>query len=198
MPASPTSTRSSRATALPPDERRSAIVAATIPLVAAHGESVTTRQIADAAGIAEGTIFRVFADKDAVIAAVLDSVLDPAPLDQAIAAIDHDLPLEQRLLAATELLCERVTKVWGVVNAVGPRHQEPVRRPLADSGALVALLEPDADRFRLDPVLAARTLRATTFALTHPLLTVEPLGPEEIVHTFLHGTLATDERSEPC
>ena len=40
------------------------IVAATLPLLLEHGELVTTRQIAEAAGIAEGTIFRVFADKD--------------------------------------------------------------------------------------------------------------------------------------
>jgi AcrR family transcriptional regulator len=52
-----------RASMLPPEERRSMIVAATLPLLVEHGEMVTTRQIADAAGIAEGTIFRVFADR---------------------------------------------------------------------------------------------------------------------------------------
>ena len=41
------------------------IVDAALPLLLEHGEMVTTRQIADAAGIAEGTIFRAFADKDA-------------------------------------------------------------------------------------------------------------------------------------
>ena len=55
---------SKRAAALPPDERRSMIVAATLPLLLEHGDRVTTRQIAEAAGIAEGTIFRAFADKD--------------------------------------------------------------------------------------------------------------------------------------
>jgi AcrR family transcriptional regulator len=64
-----------RASALPPGERRSMIVQATLPLLLEHGEMVTTRQIADAAGIAEGTIFRVFADKDELIAAVLDAAL---------------------------------------------------------------------------------------------------------------------------
>ena len=53
-----------RAAALPADERRSMIVAAALPLLLEHGEMVKTRDIAAAAGIAEGTIFRVFATKD--------------------------------------------------------------------------------------------------------------------------------------
>ncbi len=61
------------------------IVDAALPLVLEHGERVTTRQIADAAGIAEGTIFRVFADKDEVIAAVVAKAVDPAPLEEALA-----------------------------------------------------------------------------------------------------------------
>ncbi|MCU1430433.1 MAG: DNA-binding transcriptional regulator, AcrR family, partial [Actinomycetia bacterium] len=36
------------------------IVAATLPLLLEHGDRVTSRQIAEAAGIAEGTIFRAF------------------------------------------------------------------------------------------------------------------------------------------
>src|SRR5262245_33537829 len=63
--------RARRASALPAEARRSMIVEAALPLVLEHGERVTTKQIAEAAGIAEGTIFRVFEDKDAVIAAVV-------------------------------------------------------------------------------------------------------------------------------
>src|SRR5713101_1245880 len=79
-------TRTRRAAALPPDERRSMIVAVTLPLLLAHGERVTSRQIAEAAGIAEGTIFRAFADKDELIATVLEVALDQRPLEDALSA----------------------------------------------------------------------------------------------------------------
>ena len=88
----------SRAAALPPDERRAAIVAATLPLLLAHGARVTTRQIAEAAGIAEGTIFRVFPDKESLIEAAIETAFDPAPIEAALRAIDPSLPLEARLV----------------------------------------------------------------------------------------------------
>src|ERR1700704_2407818 len=88
----PTTTRR-RAAALPLEARRSMIIEATTPLLLEHGEMVTTRQVADAAGIAEGTIFRAFADKDELLGAVIDAALDPAPLELALATIDPTLPL---------------------------------------------------------------------------------------------------------
>src|SRR5215475_10294923 len=92
--ATTTGSRSTRASALPPDERRSMIVAATLPLLLEHGDRVTSRQIAEAAGIAEGTIFRVFADKDEVIVAVIDAALDQDPLETALDEIDPKLGFE--------------------------------------------------------------------------------------------------------
>src|SRR5213592_66278 len=93
-----------RATALAPDERRAMIVAATLPLLLEHGDRVTSRQIADAAGIAEGTIFRAFADKDEIIAAVVESALDPEPLEAALNAIPAGLALEDGLAAAIVIM----------------------------------------------------------------------------------------------
>ena len=46
-----------------PEDRRKAILEALIPLLVEQGGDVTTKEIAEAAGIAEGTIFRVFPDK---------------------------------------------------------------------------------------------------------------------------------------
>ena len=51
--------RSERARRMPPAERREALINATLPLVLWHGPGVTTRQIAEAADVAEGTIFQI-------------------------------------------------------------------------------------------------------------------------------------------
>ena len=66
-----------RATPLPPSERRAAIIAATLPLLRTIGPPVTTREIAKAAAVAEGTIFSVFADKDDLIEATARAGFDP-------------------------------------------------------------------------------------------------------------------------
>ena len=58
-----------------PDERRAAVLDAAIPLLMENGIGVTTRQIADAAGVAEGTLFRVFDDKRALLVSAVGRAL---------------------------------------------------------------------------------------------------------------------------
>jgi AcrR family transcriptional regulator len=177
-----------RATALPAPERRAEIVAATLPLLLAHGSAVTTRQIAEAAGIAEGTIFRVFPDKDSLIEAVLEHVLDTAALDEAIAAIDPTRPLPDRLVEAVEILRRRFADILQLKTAIGTAEVASRAGPRSDLGALAALFEPDRDQLRRDPLEAAHLLRGLTIAGTHPALILdEPLTPTEIVSLFLDG-----------
>ena len=179
-----------RAAALPADERRSMIVQATLPLLLENGEMVTTRQIADAAGIAEGTIFRVFADKDAVIAAVIDAALDNEPLERALAGIDLSIAFEPAVVAAIEILQQRVVDVWRLVSSIGTRFHDHAKRPMADSDALVTLFDEHRDKLSVEPIAAARLLRAFTLSATHPMLVGEPMSPPEIVKLFLHGVCA--------
>ena len=178
---------SRRSAALPPDERRQSIVEAALPLVLEYGETVTTRQIATAAGIAEGTIFRVFPDKDALLSAVLDAALDPTRFDAAVASIDPDLDFEARLVAATELVAERILHIWRLLSNLGPRLREQAARPLADSETLAALFEPEADRLSVGATEAARLLRALTLSTTHPIMAPEPMTPTQIVALLLRG-----------
>ena len=186
---------SRRAAPLPPGERRSAFVEATLPLLLEHGEFVTTRQIAEAAGIAEGTIFRVFPDKDALIAAAVEAALDTGPLEDALEAIDPDLRFEEALTAATEILQRRVVHIWRVVSSVSPRFQDKSRRPITESETLVELFERHRGRLRIDPIVAARHLRAVTLSETHPMMVGEPMPAEEIVDLFLRGASAA---GSPC
>ncbi len=61
-----------------PDDRRKAILDALIPLLVERGGDVTTKEIAQAAGIAEGTIFRVFPDKATLLFAAAQEAINPA------------------------------------------------------------------------------------------------------------------------
>jgi AcrR family transcriptional regulator len=182
-----TATKAKRAPALAPDERRAMIVAAAVPLLVEHGDRFTTRQVAEAAGIAEGTIFRVFADKDEIIRAVVEAALDPAPLEAALDAIADGLDFEAHLAAAVEIMQQRVIDVWRVMSSVGPRFHESTRRPMADSDALVRLFDANRTHITVDPIVAARLLRALTLSTTHPMLAGEPRSPSDLVQLFLHG-----------
>jgi AcrR family transcriptional regulator len=171
------------------------IVEATLPLLLENGEMVTTRQIADAAGIAEGTIFRVFADKDALIAAVVDAALDTGPLERELAAIDVHLPFEVCLAVAVEIVQRRVVDVWRLLSSIGTKFHDRAARPIVDSDALVALLETNATRLAVEPTVAARLLRNFTLSVTHPMLVGEPMSAAEIVQLFLYGVCA---RASSC
>jgi AcrR family transcriptional regulator len=180
-------TKATRATALPPDERRSMIVAATLPLLLEHGDRVTSKQIAEAAGIAEGTIFRAFADKDEVIAAVVEAALDPEPLEAALGEISDALTFEDGLAAAIVIMQQRVIDIWRLISSVGTRFHEMTRRPLTDSDALVRMFEANRARITVEPIAAARLLRALTLSTTHPMLAGEAMSPGELAQLFLHG-----------
>jgi len=176
-----------RAAALPPDERRAAIVQATLPLLIEHGEMVTTREIADAAGIAEGTIFRAFPDKDALIAAVVEAALDTGPLDAALEAIDPTLDFEPTLRKIVELLQHRSIAIWRVMASVGMRVTDKPRPAPPVSEPIVAFLTTHRAELSIPPDEAAPLLRGLTMALTHPQLVDEPTSPKRVVELFLHG-----------
>lgn len=182
-----------RATALPPERRREELVQATLPLLLEHGTSVTTRQIAEAADVAEGTIFRVFDDKESLIAAVVDAAFDPAPFDHALGRIDPTLPLHERARQAVELLQERIVALGRLMLAVGLTRPPGSKAsglhspPLTSIEALTLVLEPDADRLRMSPRDAAVRLRSFTLASTLQMLAAEPLSAEEVVDVILNG-----------
>jgi AcrR family transcriptional regulator len=230
MPAAAVSTEGSvgsdegsgRAAPMSRDDRRAAIVAATLPLLREHGSAVTTRQIAEASGIGEGTIFRVFTDKAELIDACLAAAFDQTETVAQLTAIDRSQSLELRLADAVGVLQRRLLSVVELMLALGlprppdnPRRTDPSRTdpsrtdpsrtdpgrsdPRANWGhdqlmaALTTLLEPDAGRLRNGAAGTARVIRLVTFAASHPKITdEEPMSPDQIVALLLHGILHTD------
>ncbi|HEY0640201.1 MAG TPA: TetR/AcrR family transcriptional regulator [Pseudonocardiaceae bacterium] len=189
---------STRAPRMAPDERREMLVAATLPLVARHGLKVTTKQIAEAAGVAEGTIFRVFPDKDALVRAAVHKALDVSPMLAELSVVDLGLELRDRLVVVTGILQRRFVAVFDLMIAVGmhgPARTADEHRAAARSqhAAVIEeigrILEPDGDRLRCPVPEVVRVLRLLTFSGSHPLISDgRLLSAEEIADVVLYGT----------
>ncbi|MFG2000830.1 TetR/AcrR family transcriptional regulator [Spirillospora sp. NPDC048911] len=206
-----------RAPGMSPEQRREMIVRTALPLVAEHGTAVTTGQIARAAGIGEATIFRVFADKDALLDACVAEALRTDHVLAEIADISLDQPLAARLgeaAAAMTAYLERMGMVIGALHATG-RPADPARsggdagarsgkpsEPALDRDAamrstveaLTELFEPERDALRLPPEQVAAMFMGLVFGRARPPARPVP-SLDETLQVFLHGALTEGERA---
>ena len=191
-------TKSRRARPLSPEERREALIEATRPLLYEHGRAVTTRLIAEAAGVAEGTIFRVFDSKEELVDAAIERAFRPGDVATRIAEIDPGLPLRDRLVQLVAILQQRFRANFGLMQKVGlvgpPRHLHDSeaaaawRRRLGE--LLLEVVGEDAGELRLEPERFVHVLRLLTFAGSHThIADGDLLSPEEIVDVLLYGAL---------
>jgi AcrR family transcriptional regulator len=191
-----------------PDERRRAIVDAVVPLLLEHGDAVTTRQIAEAACIAEGTIFRVFPDKAALLLAAAEESMDPGTARADLAAALEGLTtLREKVLVATERLTARSERVMALMMALRsvwmsqegkhrhhPRHGPP--QFIRDSNhavleMLTDVFEEHEDELSVKPATAALLLRTLVLGSRHPGVPHdELLSPNEIADALLDGVRA--------
>lgn len=187
-----------------PDERRQAIVEAVIPLLVRSGASVTTRQIAEAAGVAEGTIFRVFPDKCALMFAAARAAMDPSSVRRALADIDPAMDLHETVREVAAHLLARMEKVLAVMMAVrgivavpegkggDPQRDGPPAFVVDANKALLATLTEVFERHRAElgiaPERAALMLRSLVFGSRHPgMENTRSLTAEEIATVLVSG-----------
>lgn len=180
-------------------------MAVAAPLVRRLGRTVTTKEIAQAAEVAEGTIFYVFDDKDALIQAVVEREFRIEPVLAELSGIDPGAPLPARLVAIVEVLRRRLRSVFELMTALGMHRPPP---PHDGAGphtphhdlltALTTLLSGDAAMLRYPPAKTAELIRLFTFAASHPAITDNsPLEATEIVDVLLGG-ITTHPEGSPC
>ena len=181
--------RTGRAKPMPVEERRASIARATLPLLVAHGRDVTTRQIAEAAGVAEGTLFRVFDDKEAIIDAAVEEFLDPEPFRAALRRIDPTLPLELKIELILDRLLDRFSGIFGVFASLGGRPRPPQSaEPDVIIGIFEHLLAPDLEELRVPPGDVLRFVRLVAFASAMPQFgPTTGLDADRLAHLIVHG-----------
>ena len=187
-----------RAKPLSPDDRRAAIIDAVTPLLIEHGRYITTKQIADAAGIAEGTIFRAFPDKEAIIEAAVEKFLDPTATNARLRAIDPELSLEDKINDILFLLRSRMTGIFGMMQAAGMSGPPP-RRPETDSfHQLVAeVLAPNLAELQMPPERIATLVRLIAFASAIPHFNQgQEVPTSDLAHFITYGIAGLRAKAE--
>lgn len=89
---------------MPPEQRRAAIVEAALPLLEQHGPELTTRMVAEAACVAEGTLFRAFPTLQELLAATYVEYLSAERLASRLATVEPGETLEDATSAALAAL----------------------------------------------------------------------------------------------
>jgi AcrR family transcriptional regulator len=185
-----------------PADRRASIIEATLPLLREKGMAVSTKEIAKAAGIAEGTIFRVFDNKEEIVHACLHEVLDNKALVVEVGQVDRELGLRDRLAVAVGIMQDHLKELFNlmvVLQSSGrplqrPDHADAERRRKEASAeldaAFVDLIGADAAQLRIPAKDFLAYLRMLTLSSDHPMLEGTNASAEELVGILLEGALA--------
>lgn len=180
-----------RARPLTPDDRREAILDAVVPLLREHGRDVSSRQLAEAAGVAEGTLFRAFGDKESIISAAVDRIRDPEQLRNALRGIDPDEPTDEKVRQVLRLLQERFAEVVQFMTAFrmqGPPPREPRPEDAEWLTVLETLFRPG--ELSIPPAELGHYLRLLAFGSAIPMFNAaHPFTHDELAALVLRGVL---------
>ncbi len=192
---------SPRAPAMSPADRREALVDVTLDLLREHGREVTTRQIAEAAGVAEGTIFRVVDTKEDLVDAAVARCFEPGDLVHRIEEIDPALAFRDRLVQLASIFQQRFRATFSLMQKVGlvrpPDHLHDSEGAVEWRARLetlvIGVVGDDADLLDTPVDHFVHVLRLLCFSGSHHhIADGRLLTPEQIVDTVLCGHLRRD------
>ncbi len=178
------------------------IIRAVTPLLLDKGASVTSKQLAEAAGLAEGTLFRAFGDKDSLIQAAYDSFLDPGQFHRDLRNIDPQRPLRDKVLAIVGLMRDRFGGVFRIMSAVGPHEHKNMQSHREELDRIVtAILEPEITELNWPPATVAQLIRMLSFASSLPRINEgSELSADDLTDALLLGIVGqsvTKDTSHP-
>jgi len=195
-----------RANPMTPQERRRALIDATRPLLLLHGTSITTRQIAECADVAEGTIFRAFGTKQDLIDAVVEDCLAPEPVIAAIDSIPADLDLEDAVTWMITVLQARIQQVRSLMAALSepqmhPKHTKPPHRDYHEqvNAAVGRTLTRFDGRLTVGTPTACWAISAMAFAAVMPIADhTDAAEPRQLARLILHGIAVPTALEATC
>lgn len=180
-----------RAQPMAPDRRRAMIAEAAVPLFLEHGAAVTTRQLAEHLGIAEGTIFRAFGDKESLVRAAVETFFAQSRERMAEGLVDPSLPLEEKvaiLVRGTRTWMRNMMRMLSLVD----REEIPqfFARPRDDAyrAALAAVFAPDTDELTIPVERLGAIMRIAGIAANAARFDERSgLTDDELVRFILYG-----------
>ncbi|TQM83447.1 TetR family transcriptional regulator [Saccharothrix saharensis] len=148
------------------ERNRAAILATAARLIADHGpDGFSMEDVAAAAGVGKGTVFRRFGDRDGLVRAVVDETSQTWRAESAALLEASDVPAQERVITFVATLFDHVLAALPLVTAL---ERVSSRSIACDSGsdlthqrlvALIAQVRPGADAEYLAHALLAQ-LRA--------------------------------------
>ncbi len=168
----------------------------------AHGGTVTTRQIADTCGVAEGTLFRVFETKEDLVTAVIDDILDPESVVASLRSIDPHATLADAVRRIVEIIGDEGRQIRALMMAMhlragqgtgGPpepdptSHQKLMRRHAAVASTLTEVVGRYGPHLRVSAHVAGAFIQATTVATSMPGMPEELRTPETLAGLLYHA-----------
>lgn len=178
------------------------MLAAATELFIAHGNSFTTADLAQAAGVSEGTIFRYFPDKPSLLAAAREGALGLESLIPELVAAAELPTIERRLIAAGTVLSDRIAQMARIMEDV--EHSHTHGPPDADLVAeLLSALVPLFEGVSLDAPGSAGQLANVFLGMlvSNTLFCAKsgtpPMDIASVVELFVRGIAAGGVGSGP-